>query len=118
MWHFDILSNNRIEQTNLRKFRFAAHACGLRIAAINRTSILIHRQLRYLYEIITSILPYGLKYRLYYGLADGTCIVRYDNESGKGGCCRKKIGWPLPDVCFGTPGRIRTCGLRIRRARV
>ena len=28
--------------------------------------------------------PYGLKYRLYYGLADGTCIVRYDNESGKG----------------------------------
>lgn len=28
--------------------------------------------------------PYELKYRLYYGLADGTCIVRYDNESGKG----------------------------------
>ena len=28
--------------------------------------------------------PHGLKYRLYYGLADGTCIVRYDNESGKG----------------------------------
>jgi hypothetical protein len=28
--------------------------------------------------------PYGLKYRLYYGLADGTCIVRYDNESGRG----------------------------------
>jgi len=27
--------------------------------------------------------PFGLKYRLYYGLADGTCIVRYDNESGK-----------------------------------
>jgi len=25
-----------------------------------------------------------LKYRLYYGLADGTCIVRYDNETGKG----------------------------------
>ena len=24
------------------------------------------------------------KYRLYYGLADGTCIVRYDNERGKG----------------------------------
>ncbi|MCP4666079.1 MAG: hypothetical protein GY849_06910 [Deltaproteobacteria bacterium] len=32
----------------------------------------------------TSDRPYGLKYRLYYGLADGTCIVRYDNESGKG----------------------------------
>ena len=28
--------------------------------------------------------PHGLKYRLYYGLADGTCIVRYDNETGKG----------------------------------
>ena len=27
--------------------------------------------------------PHGLKYRLYYGLADGTCLVRYDNESGK-----------------------------------
>jgi hypothetical protein len=28
--------------------------------------------------------PHGLKYRLYYGLADGTCVVRYDNETGKG----------------------------------
>lgn len=28
--------------------------------------------------------PYGLKYRLYYGLADGTSVVRYDNETGKG----------------------------------
>ena len=28
--------------------------------------------------------PHGLKYRLYYGLADGSCIVLYDNESGKG----------------------------------
>lgn len=28
--------------------------------------------------------PHGLKYRLYFGLADGTCKVRYDNESGKG----------------------------------
>jgi len=24
------------------------------------------------------------KYRLYFGLADGTCVVRYDNEQGKG----------------------------------
>ncbi len=24
------------------------------------------------------------KYRLYYGLADGTCLVRYDNEKRKG----------------------------------
>ena len=28
--------------------------------------------------------PHGLKYRLYYGLADGTCVARYDNETGKG----------------------------------
>jgi len=28
--------------------------------------------------------PHGLKYRLYYGLGDGTCLVRFDNESGKG----------------------------------
>jgi hypothetical protein len=28
--------------------------------------------------------PHGIKYRLYYGLADGNCIVRYVNESGKG----------------------------------
>lgn len=28
--------------------------------------------------------PHGLKYRLYYGTADGTCMVRYDNEVGKG----------------------------------
>jgi hypothetical protein len=32
----------------------------------------------------TSERPHGLKYRLYYGLADGTCLVRYDNEAGKG----------------------------------
>jgi len=25
-----------------------------------------------------------LKYRLYYGTADGVCLVRYDNEHGKG----------------------------------
>ena len=28
--------------------------------------------------------PYGIKYRLYYGLSDRTCIVRYDNEICKG----------------------------------
>jgi hypothetical protein len=32
----------------------------------------------------TTEKSYGLKYRLYYGLSDGTCIVRYDNEAGKG----------------------------------
>ena len=29
-----------------------------------------------------SVHPF--KYRLYCGLTDGTCIVRYDNERGKG----------------------------------
>lgn len=28
--------------------------------------------------------PHGTKYRLCYGIADGTGVVRYDNESGKG----------------------------------
>ena len=32
----------------------------------------------------TSDRPHGLKYRLYYGLDNGTCLVRYDNESSKG----------------------------------
>jgi hypothetical protein len=27
---------------------------------------------------------HGMKYRLYYGLSDGTCVIRYDNETGKG----------------------------------
>ncbi len=27
--------------------------------------------------------PHGLKYRLYFG-RDGKCLVRYDNETGKG----------------------------------
>jgi len=28
--------------------------------------------------------PHGLKYRLYCGTLDGACVVRYDNEHGKG----------------------------------
>ncbi len=28
--------------------------------------------------------PHGLQYRLYYGLVNGTCEVRYDNETSKG----------------------------------
>ena len=32
----------------------------------------------------TADRPHGLKYRLYYGLADGSCLVRFDNETGKG----------------------------------
>lgn len=28
--------------------------------------------------------PHGFKYRLYFGDNKGNCLVRYDNESGKG----------------------------------
>ena len=28
--------------------------------------------------------PHALKYRLYFGDSKGNCLVRYDNESGKG----------------------------------
>lgn len=28
--------------------------------------------------------PHPFKYRLYYGAIDGSCLVRYDNERGKG----------------------------------
>jgi len=28
--------------------------------------------------------PHGVKYRFHYGLPDGTCLIRYDNETGKG----------------------------------
>ena len=28
--------------------------------------------------------PHGIKYSLYHGNRDGQCIVRYDNETGKG----------------------------------
>ena len=27
---------------------------------------------------------HGIKYRCYYGSVDGKCLVRYDNEAGKG----------------------------------
>lgn len=36
---------------------------------------------------LTSPVPgcsHPFKYRFYFGLTDGTCIVRYDNERGKG----------------------------------
>lgn len=32
----------------------------------------------------TADRPHGFKYRCYYGSADGKCLVRYDNEFGKG----------------------------------
>jgi len=28
--------------------------------------------------------PHGYKYRLYFGNSEGECLVRYDNETGKG----------------------------------
>ncbi len=39
-----------------------------------------------LWELPTKLKnsPHRFKYRLYYGHADGTSIVRYDNERGKG----------------------------------
>lgn len=32
----------------------------------------------------TADRPHGYKYRLYFGDDKGNCLVRYDNESGKG----------------------------------
>jgi len=32
----------------------------------------------------TADKPHGLKYRLFYGDAEGRSLVRYDNETGKG----------------------------------
>jgi hypothetical protein len=59
-------------------------------------AILIYRS-KYVYpdgairEMVLWKLPkkmpkssHRFKYRLYYGLADGTCLVRYDNETAKG----------------------------------
>lgn len=59
-------------------------------------AILLHRS-KYVYpdgsvrEMVLWRLPKSMrrsghhfKYRLYYGSADGTCLVRYDNEQGKG----------------------------------
>lgn len=38
------------------------------------------------------------KYRLYYGESDGTCIVRYDNERGKGD--HRHVGEKEEPYCF------------------
>ena len=38
----------------------------------------------------TADKPHGIKYRLYYGLPNRRCMVRYDNESGKGDHCHYK----------------------------
>ena len=45
--------------------------------------------------------PHGLKYRLYYGLGDGTCLIRFDNESCKGDhkhICSREEGYRSIDV--------------------
>jgi len=45
----------------------------------------------YIVELVLWKLPrktkdrsHGYKYRLYFGDSEGNCLVRYDNESGKG----------------------------------
>ena len=48
----------------------------------------------------TAERPHSLKYRLYYGDATGTCLVRYDNETGKGD--HKHIGGREEPYDFGT----------------
>lgn len=58
-------------------------------------ALAFHRKLTFddgaILEMVIWLLPEGdaerphrLKYRLYYGSADGACVVRYDNERGKG----------------------------------
>jgi hypothetical protein len=34
--------------------------------------------------IKTTDQPHGIKYRLHFGFADGTCLLRYDNAKHKG----------------------------------
>jgi len=44
---------------------------------------------------------HGLKYRLYYGNVDGKCLIRYDNETGKGDhrhFCDKEETYHLKNV--------------------
>jgi len=49
--------------------------------------------------------PHGLKYRLYYGTADGVCLVRYDNEAGKGD--HRHYGEDYEEPClFSTPEQL------------
>lgn len=80
-------------------------------------AILIHRDKRVLsdgsiQEIVIWKLPedadeapHGFKYRLYFGLADATCLVRYDNEKGKGdhrhlGNCEEPYAFVNPATLF------------------
>ena len=52
----------------------------------------------------TKDFPEAIKYRLYFGRADGTCIVRYDNEKGKGS--HKHIGNKEEPYKFTTPDQL------------
>lgn len=63
---------------------------------MNMQAVLMHRsKISYpdgaIREMVVWRLPqaskgchHRIKYRFYYGLADGTCLLRYDNEFGKG----------------------------------
>lgn len=52
----------------------------------------------------TADRPHGLKYRLYYGDDKGKCLVRYDNESGKGD--HKHIGDKEEPYFFQSPQKL------------
>lgn len=78
---------------------------------------LILREKRVIEDTITEIVVWRLsspvpgsghpfKYRFYFGLVDGTCIVRYDNERGKGDH-RHIGGREEPYQFFGLPQLFR-----------
>jgi hypothetical protein len=63
-------------------------------AAVSKAMLLLHEKVVLTDEAIMEIVlwklpeatvdrPHGFKYRLYYGRR-GVCLVRYDNETGKG----------------------------------
>ena len=64
----------------------------------------------------TSERPHQLKYRLYFGQADGTCLVRYDNESGKGDH-KHLLGNEEQYVFFGIDELIQDFFADVKRAR-
>jgi hypothetical protein len=48
--------------------------------------------------------PHGLKYRLHFGTDSGTCILRYDNEKGKGD--HRHIGTKEEPYLFISPEKL------------
>jgi hypothetical protein len=70
-------------------------AAGSRRRAVRgKATLLLHEKVVLLDDSVIEIVlwrlprptldrPHGLKYRLYYG-RHGVCLVRYDNEAGKG----------------------------------